>query len=226
MASNISDEWRKVLAIMSAQQWQGYVIRYTPSHVQNLLSSQSAPTIFTLEALGSTEPLSGRSAVVFACILTPRRIKFLESECLLYIGSTVDHYFSKIYSWQFMTNQRGIFWPNFRSDKRRFSLMCNPIPLFEVPYAGKTTKEQPRNAALVGIAEAVYTIWLQAVAPEMKPAIKGMVPWDGEYIRYQGTLESMPLRKAPDKVVLRATNRWRRPRIDNIVRRCAGGDDC
>lgn len=214
MATEISYGWRNILAVMSAQEWQEYIAQNTPSHVQKLLGSPSAPTIFTLEALGRQEDSSSKCTVIRACILTPRRKLFLESECFVLLGSITNRKLGR-WNWQRMRDKEVRFWLGrffqFRLEKPLFSLMGNPIPLFQVPYEWETREEEGRSAALIRIARAIYTIWLRAVAPKVKPAIIGMAPWDGDCIRYRGMRKDMPLTEVPNKMESRPTRRWRRP---------------
>ncbi|KAL9583995.1 MAG: hypothetical protein Q9212_002378 [Teloschistes hypoglaucus] len=195
MATEISNGWRKILAIMTAEEWQGYIAQNTPSHVQKLLGSQSAPTIFALEALGRQGNFLSKCVVIYAYILTPRRRLFLESEWLVLLGSTTNNRRLGRWNWQLMTDREVNFWLRrffqFRLEKPLFKLMCNPIPLFQIPYEWETREEEGRSAALSRIAQAVYTIWLRAVVPKMKPAIIGMAPWDRDCIRYRGLRKYM-----------------------------------
>lgn len=60
------------------------------------------------------------------------------------------------------------------------------VPFFELPFLDRTEDEIRRVAALIKVAQTVFTIWLGAVGPRSKPLVKRFIPWDSQHIHYKG----------------------------------------
>jgi hypothetical protein len=67
------------------------------------------------------------------------------------------------------------------------------IPLFRVPFKNGSSDDVIHVRALVILARTVLMIWLGAVDKGLKPAIKDLVPWELEDIKYLGLAGDNPL---------------------------------
>lgn len=225
MGLPMSEQWHAILAIMPAHAWQDLIIRYTPDPVQTLLGSKDCPTIFRLESLPKTKSTL-MLAAVYACILKPKqKVRYLENECFLHIHSTCNLYNCPMLDgrWQSMTSRKLFRHLSLGCERRGLSLLREPTPLLEIPFPNMTLKEKARNAALVKIVEAVFTLWLGAVAEELKPAIIKLIPWERQDLRYRGLQATHPLVRMPDWWAREVPRYFQRPGMKRLVGYQSGG---
>lgn len=83
---------------------------------------------------------------------------------------------------------------SLKSKTRDFDLIPEGefITLCIVPFKGDSDDEVADVRALVILIRAVLTIWLGAIDRSLKPAVKDLVPWGLEYIRYVGLATDNP----------------------------------
>lgn len=186
-------QWEDTLSTVSSEFWLDQIAQHTPKPVKSLLASHQPPDIARLESLNWSET---EAAGVYAWILPPETTPaYLDKHFCLFVGSTSEYGVGLSGTRRRLLSKQSSTQADYTTKaflkEHGFSRRGKLVTLLEVPFKDKSLQETMRVRALVRLARAVFIIWLGAVREAAKPAIKQLVPWELECIRYQGFASHM-----------------------------------